>query len=276
MKVNLIYVSAGILLLGASCGSNSGTRGMGPIILGDSSTIITEKDSQYLKDDVMDIEPRRAAAPDTAVSLPPKKDEPVLPAKDTVATIKKVQEEPGFAVSFGDAKLVFSGLKLKDGRKQNPVQDNGLTYSLHSGNLGSAKVFVYGAKNISIKQRYQTRLTLKSDLGTVDLRDLGLYTSGWNTLPSGNSGNAPHFALSSLNNVTYSQVNNNKIKNALDRELRKHRTNSRTIQSWMKEIKRVRSAGDEPCDIILDNVQWQVSGTDAHGKTFHKNIRIDA
>lgn len=221
----------------------------------------------------MDLVPSQRLNIDTAVPGP-KKDKEVV-VRDTVTTAKE-QTVSGYTINFGDAKIVMAGLQAKDARRQNAEKEDGLTYSLRSGNIGSSKLYIYGVKNATIKQRYQSRLMLKSSLGSVDLRDLGLYTSGWNTVPAAQSGTTATINLNSLNNISYTQVNNNKIKNAADRELRKRRTNSRTIQNWMKEIKRVRGANDEPCDIILDNVQWQISGTDAKGKAFHKTIRVDA
>jgi len=264
----------------SSCGGTPENQHKGPIVLGDSATIVTEKDSQYLKDEVMDIGSRRIQEVDTAVPVPQSKEQTAVPAKDTAVAVKQQQQqqpqEAGQAIDFGGAKVVLSGLKLKEPRRQNPAQEEGLNYTLNSGNLGASKLVVYGARNITIKQRYQSKLVLKSSLGTVDLRALGLYTSGWNNVSGSNAGNAQSFGLGSLSHIAYSQVNNNKIKNAADRELRKRRTNSRTIQSWMKEIKRVRSGNDKPCEIILDNVQWQISGTDEKGKPFRKTIRVDA
>lgn len=272
LKTNTIYIAA-LALLAASCGNSSGSRNRGPIVLGDSGTIITETDSQYLKDDVMDIEPRRQQVADTPKAAPA----PEKPAaRDTTTVSKREPEEAGEGIDLGGAKIVLTGLKLKEPRRQNATQESSLTYSLQSGRLAAAKLVVYGGKNVTVKQRYQSRLQLKSSLGTVDLRELGLYTSGWNNVAAGRSGNAPSFALTALNNIDFAQMNNNKIKNAADRELRKRRTNSRTIQSWMKEIRKTRSADDDPCEIQLDNVQWQISGTDEKGKSFHKNIRIDS
>jgi hypothetical protein len=262
------------LVFAASCGDPSGQGSRGAIQLGDPSTIVTETDSQYLRDDVMDIEPRSATRDSVVVAV---QAAPKPKAADTSSAPKPQPQvkEAGYTIAFNDTKIVLTGLQLKDGRRQNPERDNGLTYTLGSGNLPSARLMVYGAKNVTVKQRYQSQLMLKSALGQVDLRDLGLYTSGWNTLPAGNSGEARAFNLNSLNNITYSAVTNDKIKRATDRELRNRRTSSRTIQNWMKEIRRVRSAQDKPCDIILDNVQWQISGTDAKGKPFQKTVRLD-
>jgi hypothetical protein len=273
LKRYILYTISGTVLLISSCGNNPGTKNLEPIKLGDSSTIVTEKDSQYLKDEVMDLVPSQRLNIDTTVPVP-KKDKEVV-VRDT-ATTSREQTVSGYTINFGDSKIVMAGLQAKDARRQNAEKEDGLTYSLRSGNIASSKLYIYGVKNATIKQRYQSRLVLKSNLGSIDLRDLGLYTSGWNTIPAAQSGTTATINLNGLSNISYAQVNNNKIKNAADRELRKRRTNSRTIQNWMKEIKRVRGANDEPCDIILDNVQWQISGTDAKGKPFHKTIRVDA
>jgi len=272
LKTNLTCIAALLLLGAASCGSGpEGNRG--PIVLGDSATIVTETDSQYLKDDIMDMEP--APQPAAEKAAPPVTEQKPRPAKDTLAAAKQTRQEAGHTINFGTAKLVLAGWSARDARRQNAARDNSLSYTLSSGNAGAGKLVFYGVKTVTVKQRYQSRVMLSSSLGTVDLRDLGLYTSGWTTLKGAASDDAQSFGLSSLNNISYAQVNNSKIRNAADRELRKRRTGSRTIQSWMKEIRKVRNANDKPCNIVLDNVQWQISGTDANGKAFQKNIRVD-
>ncbi len=272
LKKYFLYTISGFTVLVSACGNNTELKNRGPIVLGDPSTIVTEKDSQYLKDEVMDLVPSQRLQVDTAVTLSRKPERTTVSA-DTVKPAE--QTASGHTISFGTTKFVFAGLQAKDARRQNADRDNGLTYTLRSGNPASAKLYVYGIKNVTVKQRYQSRLMLKSGLGSVDLRDLGLYTSGWNNINPAQSGSTATIGLSGLNNIGYSQVNNNKIRNAADRELRKRRTNSRTIQNWMKEIRKVRNANDAPCDIILDNVQWQISGTDANGRPFQKTIRLD-
>ncbi len=196
--------------------------------------------------------------------------------KDTTAAVKQEAAVPGFTIDFGDALLVLAGLDAGQPKRQDPQRQNDLSYSLRSGEPGKGKLVFYNAKNVTVKQRYQSRLLLKSPIGTVDLRDLGLYTSGWNTVPAAAKGNTQSFDLNALLRPSFSQVNNNKVKNAADRELRKRRAGSKTIQSWLKEIRNIRGANDKPCEIELDNVQFQISGTDAKGKPFRKNIRIDA
>jgi hypothetical protein len=275
LKQYLLYISA-LGILTASCGNENATSKGGAIILGDSSTIVTERDSQYLRDDILDFEPNNAtetASPkaDAAVkaTAPAEKPrEPVEQPKSTTAA--------GYSINFGNIKIVFEGITANDANRQNAEKQEGLSYVVKSGKLAGAKVHIYGAKNATIRQRYQSRLVLNSKLGSVDLRNLGLYTTGWKNVNASKTGAEYVFALTDLNNIAFSNVNNAKIKNAADKELRNRRTNRRTIQSWMKEISKTRNANDSPCDIILDNLQLQVSGTGTDGKAFRKNIRMSA
>jgi len=262
----------------ASCGNERSNTAAGAIILGDSSTIVTERDSQYLKDDILDFEPKNtvataeAAKPDTVVKAAAPAEKPEEPVKPS----PKFAEAAGYGISFGNVKIVFEGIGANDAGRQNAEKQDGLSYVVKSGKLAGAKIHVYGAKDVTIRQRYQSRLALNSSLGTVDLRNLGLYTTGWKNVNASRSGAEYVFALTDLNRIAFSNVNNAKIKNAADKELRNRRSSKRTIQNWMKEIGNVRSANDNPCDIILDNLQLQVSGTGTDGKAFRKNIRMDA
>lgn len=276
MKYSIVATFGLSAILLSACGANQEQQSKGAIVLGDSTTIITEKDSQYLKDDVLDMEPLEPTKPATVEPAPVPKDTTTKDNTNTTSSTNTTPLEKGFVVDFGEAKMVLAGLEANDARKQNPKQDAGLTYVLKSNDISVGNVVFHNVKSVNVKQRYQTKLVLKSTLGTVDLKDLGLYTSDWKALNGKTAAGKESFALNNLNNLTYASVNNNKITNAADRELRKLRTSSRNIQAWMKEIKKARNAQDKPCEVILDNVQWQVSGTDTKGKTFQKTIRVDA
>lgn len=277
MKQYLLYISAAGILI-ASCGNEKSASEGGTIVLGDSSTIVTERDSQYLKDDIIDFEPKNnvsiaeAATTDTAVKAAAPAEKPEEPVQQS----PKVAAAAGYSINFGNIKIVFEGITANDANKQNAEKQDGLSYVVKAGKLAGAKIHIYGAKDATIRQRYQSRLALNSSLGTVDLRNLGLYTTGWKNVNASKSGAEYVFALTDLNKIAFSNVNNAKIKNATDKELRNRRTNKRTIQNWMKEISNVRSANDNPCDIILDNLQLQISGTGTDGKPFRKNIRMSA
>lgn len=252
-----------VLVAFSACKNNTRKAENTPIVLGDSSTIVTEREAKYLKDfDLDDI-----AAPNqtdgaltkTNTIAPSNQQSTALPAKG------------GQTVQFSTVKLVFEGLSFSEPKQQNPEKDNGLTYTTNSENLSKYSINISGTKQVRIRQRYQSQLTLITSLGNIVLSELGLYTSDWVTIGE-NSGSMP---LSSLANLTFDNVNNAKIKNALEQTLRKQRSSNKTILSWIQEIKNTKTAQDKPCTIALQNVQWQISGTDNKGVNFHKNIRLE-
>jgi hypothetical protein len=125
LKSNLFFITACCVLL-ASCGNNKPSANNGPIVLGDTATIVTEKDSQYLKDDIMDLGPSQAAtAKPEAVATPvkpaaeaPKPETP--PAKDPV----KESVVSGHTIAFGTVKIVFEGIVANDASRQNPAKQD--------------------------------------------------------------------------------------------------------------------------------------------------------
>lgn len=262
------YTLIAALLALSSCSENDGGKYRGPIRLGDSSMIVTETDSQYLKNDVLDVAPVSIASRvDTAAVA-----EPARPVAEPAPVQEPAaQPAPGsFAIDFGKVRLTLAGAKLKDGRKQQPEKDHGLTYVGKADEMARARIQVQGAKEIKIRQRYQSRVEVRTDMGTLDLRNMGLYTSSWSDLKGNNS-----YALNMLSSPGYKDVNQQKIRAAAEKELKRRKTSSRSAQTWLNSIKGMRNADDKPGVVVLDNVQWQISGTDAAGNRFHKNIRVD-
>ncbi len=275
MKYSFLYIAC-LSMLASSC-SEMGSNGQrGAIILGDSATIVTETDSQYLKDDVLDIGSPAGATEAKEDKLPEEAPKAAAPAADTITTnTRQGSLEKGFTINFGDIQVVLGGMEAREIKKQDPRKQDGVAYMLTSPGLTKAKVYVYGAKEVSVRQRYQSQLMLKSSLGMVDLRSLGLYTSDWTAVSTSGNGTKRSFNLNSLDRPDFLQVTNAKLTNATDRELRKRKTNRRSIQAWLKDVKKIRRPGDNPSDVVLDNVQWQISGKDGKGNSFQKTIRLD-
>ncbi|MFT4061205.1 MAG: hypothetical protein QM642_02490 [Edaphocola sp.] len=277
MKTNIHRCALLASLLLGGCGMEQSGNG-GPLILGDSATIVTEKDSQYLKDDVMDIAPVAAGSVnasqmgkiDTQSSAPTK----VLPPADEPEHAPNINAA-GTALDFGGVKVVLSPLSTKEFKKQDPEKTNSLTYGITGGNVANSKIIVAGAGNVTVRLRYQSHVQIKGKLGTLDLSNLGKYTSGWQNLSAIAQSGTQVFAIAGLAKPDFVQIGNAQIKNAADRELRRHRNSSRTINSWMQEIRSIRKPGDEPSEVLLDNVQLQLRGTDAKGKSFSKLIRLE-
>lgn len=98
----------------------------------------------------MDLVPTQRLNIDTTVPVPKKGKEVAI--RDTAVAPAKEQTAAGHTINFGDAKIVMAGLQVKDARKQNAEREDGLTYSLRSGNIASSKLYIYGVKNATIKQ----------------------------------------------------------------------------------------------------------------------------
>lgn len=270
MKATLIL---SILILGslASCKDLSSSSDRGPIVLGDSSTIVTETDSQYLVNLVTDLELKPATSLQESNPATPVQPDTVKAAvAEPVAA--KTDIASGFSINFDGVKIVWSGLGAKELKPQNPQQQNSLSYLLQSGKLPQSKMIFYGVKNVTVKQRYQSSLILQSPSGKVDLKGLGFYTAPWTEL----KGKEYSYALSSLGDPTYMEVSKARIRREAETVLRNKRTKNSLIQDWVREINKAKSVQQKPYEILLENVQWQISGTDDQGKTFQKNIRIDA
>lgn len=255
-----------------SCSDQVNDTKHGAIVLGDTATIVTETDSQYLRDVVGDIEWAQPVAPKQQ-----------LPQSDTVRKAEKPVAETaasspanGYKIDCGNYTITIVGIDAKEYKKQNPAGDNGLSYAITSGNIKKSKLVLSGAiKDIKVKQRYQSKLILEGSLGEVQLPDLGLFTAGWSTVSVGDKGGNKEVDIEVPARLQFTAINNSKLKNAADRSLRKSKASSKTIQSWLKAIRSVRNAGDEPTDVVLSNIQWQISGKDASGKSINKMLRLD-
>lgn len=266
----------GVFFLGLiSC--NSGPKlhneHKGAIVLGDSSTIVTETDTAYLSDRVADLESNRINSEDTSGQA---KDTSSKPTDTIAQTTEKATQQPVqpglFTVNFGQGVTVsFSDLTTRTFQQQNPEQDAGVSYSITSGNLSGSTMTISGLKNIQVEQRYQSYLILKSGSKKLSLQNIGGYLSDWQTL----SASGGDYSLSGLNNLDFKKVSHHFIRNATSKAAHASRLNRRETDFWLHAIRRVRSAKDAPCRIKLDNVQWRIFGQTTSGRNFHKTIRMD-
>lgn len=273
-----LFFATALVLFGSCSGElNSGNAHRGAIVLGDSSTIVTEADTTYLSDQVADIEPQAegkpvsASAPDTE-----KKAEVSQPTPDN--TTPKTAEANaaavnGFTIDFGQGvKVSFPGITARSYQQQNPEKESGVSYAVTSGNLSKSNLVVTGLKNITVRQRYQSYLELQSGKEKLSLKNLGSYLSDWESL----SGNSTSFSLKLLQNIGYKSISQNTLRNGLRSAARSERLSRSETNFWINAIRRTRSAKDAPCRVEMDNVQWQISGETASGRRFHKTIRLES
>ncbi|XZF12597.1 hypothetical protein ACTHGU_12480 [Chitinophagaceae bacterium MMS25-I14] len=260
----------------ASCGSGPNGKSHGPIVLGDSSSIVTETDSKYLQDYVTDIQPavsegaaEKQPAKDTAVTQPPaapaekpKQQEPVV--------AKAAPKGNGLNIEFKEVSVFIPGITTRQGSGRH--NGNSAAFGLTGGELNGSQLQISGATVQKITQRYQTSVILKSDLGTFALDALN-YSSQWQPV----KGSGTNFYITGLDErkLEHTNANANAIRSAVQRAGRSKRLSRRKEQELMNSIRNVRSVTQDPLSVVLRTVIWQIEGKGSNGKSFKKEIRID-
>ncbi len=249
----------------------------GPIVLGDSSTIVTERDPQRLKDLVTDLQPviPTPETNDTAENKTPvatadtgKKSTPVA------ATPTPAQALPagaGLRADFRDVSVMIPNLNAKISGKADLQKANGAVYTFVSGDINGNSLHLTG--NITrVSQRYQSVVVLKNELGTLPIESLSV-TTDWEPI----KGNNNQYKISDLDtrSLEYPRVSGSAIRNAVGKAAKRRRFSRRKVQEWEKSVHHVRAANQKPLVIMLRSVMWKIDGKDANGKLFSKQIRID-
>jgi len=278
-----------ILVALISCNNGDNARSHGSIRLGDSASIVTENDSQYLKDIVTDFnsrmpesteekdtattpapqQPKDTAVATTAAAQPATQQEAAKPAPETPAA--QPQGE-GLTVAFKDVSIFIPGLSVKTYRKQNLERANGASYQLTGGKLNGNHIKIVSGNVTRISQHYQTVVTIKNDLGTLPLDALSS-TTEWQALP----GSKGTYTISGLDgrHLQYSKASPAQIRKALERAVRAHRMSKRKEKEWLNSIARVRAVNQPPLSVTLRSVIWKIEGKDARGRNFQKQVRVD-
>lgn len=263
----LFFALIGLL----SCDETNTRTASRPIIMGDSATIVTETDSFYLQNMVMDVKAQPVEVPIQTEAVLVKSDS-VTPQ---IANTESPSTASGFEIDFGTFKAVFTGIEAIEFRTQNPAKDDGVSYKVSKGDLIKSELIFTGVQSIAVSERYQSNLVLDAKGDVLKLDKLGTFTSDWKTVNMNKSNQQFSTSLSSLNQLSFKSVNNAAIKKAINDELRTKRGSQKTIEEWGRQVAKMKSEKDAPGKIILNNVQWKVTGKDSKGNSFTKLIRMD-
>ncbi|MBS1772728.1 MAG: hypothetical protein JST82_07705 [Bacteroidetes bacterium] len=283
-NISAVIILSALLL--QSCGNDNPNSGK-PIVLGDSSTIVTEADSQYLQDFVADIKPIQpvtlpeAPHEDTAAkqaqaekeAIPQQEEEKKPEVKQPAeAKVTAAPKGNGLNIEFTGLTVLIPNLNTRSYRSQDAKKANGVSYELVSGTLAGNHIKT-GVGNVTkVSQRYQTVIAIKNEMGTLFLESLNR-TTDWQPLRGKNN----DYVITGLDaaHLQYLNATPAAIKNALDRAARNKRISKANLQKWQNSIKKVRSANQKPLVVVLRSVMWKIEGKDAQGKPFNKQIRID-
>lgn len=241
-----------------------------PIILGDSTMIVTEGDGRFLENVTEDISPTNKKTTEGKITA-------MMMEVDSAKSARKLEEEgssaplSGFTINFSECEVVFNGLSAHAiQNNQDERVSNSVSYLRDGGNLFEISLQVKGLTDIHVEQRLFTRLAVEDGADEFVLNDLGKFISPWSSLP----GKDITFISLGANSLQFFNVDHTKIQNALDRELRKKKKNRKEIEQWMQLIRKTNSYADAPCKVNMVSGQWRITGK-KDGKRVQKLIQFD-
>lgn len=280
-RITHILIAACALFL-ASC-SNTPSKNHGPIVLGDSSAIVTEDDPQKLKDLVTDLKPDipppsdnkdTAATPATAaqpVQPDTDKNKKAAAAPPQAPPPAQLPNTPGLRADFKEVSVLVANLGVKQAGNPNLHNANGAVYTLTGGNVNGTTIKVTG--NVTkVSQRYQAVVMLKTDNGVLPLESLSNTTS-WEPLKGGNG--TYHITGLDAASLDAPDADGDDIRSAVTRAAQRKRMNHKKLQELLSSVHHARNVSQRPFSMTLRSVMWKIDGKDAQGKPFSKQIRVD-
>lgn len=267
----LLVAVAGSFLLGGCDNSSSNKKSDGkPIVMGDPATIVTETDSTYLRDMVVDLRPGdlSAIADSVKASLvdTTKKEDTTAKAETAPAP-----DPAGLSVAFKEVTINIPGIKAKAAAKQGDLlKASGATYQLTDGKLDGSKLQVSGATITNVSMRYQSEVNIKNELGILPLDNLGS-TTAWKTIKGNNTYD---ISIPSGRQIQTQRINQGTVRNAIVRTSRAKRLNKKTQQQWLNSVRNIPGP-QKPLEITVRAVMFKIDGKDKAGKSFSKQVRID-
>jgi hypothetical protein len=257
-----------------ACNNVNEHKSRGAIILGDSSTIVMEKDPQFLKDNVVDFQPQRMIQAEPVAANKDTQHVALTPAKAEEPKAAPIADVKGLKIPFKPFTVIIPNITTRSFKQQDVVHAKGVSYSLETGKLEGNTLQIKGATITKVVQRYQTVVIIKDkEAGNILLQSLGTYSSEWHTI-KGSGGN---YTIAGINKsqLDFNDVSTNAIHNAVSKAARSNRLSRKEEQQMLKTIKNIRSPKQSPLSIVLKNVVWKISAKDAVGKPVEKEIRID-
>ncbi len=269
----LIYAAIGagtVLFFGCN---NLTNQSHGPIVLGDPSTIVTERDSSRLKDMVTDLKPlpppveAEAEAPATSTPATTKTADTVKKQADTKDNKKAAIPPPppqntrGLNADFNIASFAMPNIEAKLAGNPNLERANGAVYTLLNGNIPGAIVRV-SANITKVSQRYQTVVVLKNELGVLPLETLAT-TTDWEPLKGAN--NVYHATGLDERSLEAPEANRNAIRMAVQKAAHRRRMSRKKTEEWEESAHNARSVTQKPLSVTLRSVMWKIDGKDSNG-----------
>lgn len=275
IRYSLIWAIVSVLFV--SC-KNDKKVSHGAIVLGDSTTIITETEPAFLEDYVVDI---KLVDTTTQSSAPQSSEETKPVAKDTVKEIKAPQPTEvatptqkhieGLTIDFKEVSVTIPQIEVRSFKNQNAKMLNGVSYQLVSGKLQGNQLIFKNATITKVSQRYITTLVASNGGDKMELENME-YTSPWTVLKGKNT-----FAITHLdpNQLTHKNTSVGNVRNAISRSARANRYSRKELNEWEQLAKTIKAVNRAPISVALQSVMWKIEGKDRNNKPFSKEIRLD-
>ncbi len=257
-----------ILLFFVSSCKEVGKIGGKYIQFGDSTTIITETDSNYLANYTKDISDRTQDESEIAR---------IMVQVDSVKISKELEKFTssdssisGFSVKFEHCEVVFDGLEAKELKPQNPETNRSVSYLVTKGDLSKMKLRITGLTEVAVKERIDTRLKVANEKEELLLKSLGRKRSDWFPLP----GKQNIFVAAGENSAQFNNLSNAKLKEALKKELLAKKRKPAAINEWLKLVEKTNDYTDYPCKLYVATAQFRITGKNKNGLV-NKLIQFD-
>jgi hypothetical protein len=274
-----ILATTGWILFLGSC-KDIQSKSHGPIVLGDSSTIVTENDAARLQDLVADLQPVIPSAEEKKDSTPATDNTAKTEKADTPkkAIVAPPQPKPqpaltgnGIRADFEQTSVLIANVNGKIAGRSDLKRANGAVYTVSSGELNGNLIKVTG--NVTkVSQRYQTIVVVKNNMGTLAVEGLST-TTDWAPLKGAN--NAYRISGLDARSLEEPDGNRNTIRNAVMKAAKRHHFSRRKVEEWGESVHNARSTSQKPCYVTLRSVMWKIDGKDDRGRVFSKQIRVD-
>lgn len=277
-KINIIFCLALTVFIYA-CDNPSSTTQYTPIVLGDSSTIVTETDTNYLSNVIDDIDQV------TPANVVAKVDSPsVTKARETVTKIDTVVKENkqenksvaglntnGVAILVGnETYIVVEGVNTTSSKQIDGQKQSEIVLALKNSKYNSAEVKVHNGKLNKAEYRYSSIPYVSVSNKTVGLTSLGSFRSSWKNISSkGGSVAAP-----TIKQIDYKSVSGNQLKTAVSSALQSRNYKPKAIDAITKKIGKNAKVTQAPFSLSINGFDMKIVGTDAKGKSFEKIIKL--
>ncbi len=273
--MRLLFSALPLLLLTSACTYTGTQTAHAPIVMGDSATIVTETDSQYLRSVFSDYEGADPVETTPVVPKAPKLDSPAAtaPKTDTVATAAPPKKQPGkgLTTDFGDVQVFIENLRVRN-ENANAKGARSVAYGSDGTAFRPKNLVVNDGKaaGASLRQKTDFEVVLNTGKELLPLPSLGRQSTGWQAV-SGKNGT---FALNEPQAPAF-KVTNAAIRNAAQQAARKAKMASKEQTALLNRLSRVKTVDGDLLQARPVATLWQVTAKDAKGKAVTKEIRVD-